>query len=212
MSRRSHPWETDRPTGPSLADLEESFQALLPVLFGDRRESKDEIAAVEEIRRALAKAAHGIFCCWTLGTVDCDPNDAAQDWFLKIRAGKDSYRSSDPFHKYAYSTLRHACLDLIRRASLRQVTEIPFDASDLAPTPLQLAEKKDERRRVRRVLLALKQNGTMTREQRTAIACRYYLDMRSREAGKRNGISGSTIDVRLFHARQLVAKELRKRA
>jgi RNA polymerase sigma factor (sigma-70 family) len=205
--------EMKNPLNGSWEPLEPLFQMLLPVLFGERKaESEEEKATLQKIHLALVATASRIFRSPRMRGNDCEPQVAVQNWFIAVRAAKHSYDRDRPFHKLAYVILSHVCCDLGRRARVRRTAKLPPGAISSSATPLQLAIRREKRQRVRRALRTLKLSGEMSRDQRTAIALKYYRGMSSREAGQRCGVSAATIDMRLYQARLLLWKQLCKGA
>ena len=197
--------------GWSWEPMEPVFQAVLPVLFGERQvRSAEETVAMKRIHDAVLTVASRIFRAPRFRGVDCDPHVAAQMWFIAIRAAKHSFERDRPFHKYAYSVLSNVCCDLGRRGLIRLTKSMPPDAAGPLATPLELAISREERRRVRRALRRLKVTGRMSGNQRTAIAHKYYRGLSSKEAGRRCGVDAATIDRWLYQARMLLRQQLRK--
>jgi RNA polymerase sigma factor (sigma-70 family) len=203
----------ERRKGLSWEPLEPLFQLLLPVFFGERKpQSADEDEALTRIRLALGATASGIFRSPRFRGLNCDPQVAAQVFFVAIRAVKNSYDRNRPFHKLAYVILSHVCCDQGRAARVRRTVGIPPGAISRSAPPPVWAIRREQRQRVRRALRTLKLNGKMSRAQRTAIALKYYRGLSSKEAGERCGVSAATIDMRLYQARLLLRKQLCKGA
>jgi RNA polymerase sigma factor (sigma-70 family) len=199
--------------GWSWEPLEPVFQALLPVLFGERRiASEKENVALKQIYHALLTVASCIFRSPRFRGGDCDSRVAAQMWFVAVRAAKRSYKPDRPFHKYGYVILSHICCDLGRRARARRAKAITRDVADSSSRVWELAAGREQRRHVRRALRTLKLTGKMSRNQRTAIAHKYYRGLSSKEAAERCGVNAATIDRWLYQARNLLRQELRKGA
>ncbi len=197
----------------SWEPLEPLFQLLLPVFFGERKaDSEEEKRAIEQIRLALASAASRIFRSPRMRGNDCDPQVAVQNWFIAIRAGKYRYKRGKPFHKYAYGVLSNGCCSLGRRAKVRSTQQIPFSTVSWTPTPPERAVEREERRRLRRALCALKRDGTLSGEQHAAIVYKSYWGLSSKEAGERCGVSAATIDRWAHQARKILRRHFRKGA
>lgn len=199
--------------GLSWEPLEPLFQMLLPILFGERRpECEQENHALLEIHSALVTAAARIFRFRGFKGVDCDAEEAAQAWFVRVKEAGDKYDRTRPFHKYAYPILKSLCFDLGRRARLRNGRALsPFFFS-AAQTAAALAIRREEQRRLRLALCALKRNGALTREQHLAIVYRHYWGLSAAEAGARCGVSAAKIHTLAHEARKILRNHLRKSA
>jgi RNA polymerase sigma factor (sigma-70 family) len=209
MGSRTNESSGERKTGHPWEKLEASFQRTLPVLFGERQpESREEEAAIKQIRLALVATASRIFRSPRMSIFRCDPEAAANRWFIAIRAAKQRYDPRRPFHKYAYPVLSWTCCDLCRHERRRWTERMPANLISSIATPLTFAISREERERIREALRTLKRNGEMSREQRTAIALKYYRGLSSKQAGERCGVSAATIDMRLYQARKILLKHL----
>jgi len=199
--------------GWSWEPLEQCFQLLLAVLFGERKpETGDEEAGLKKIRLTIVATASRILQSPRLRGYHCDPEVAVQNWFIAIRAGKHRYKRDKPFHKYAYRVLSNGCCDLCRSAKVRKMPQIPWDSFSSIRTPAELAIQREQRRRLRRALCALKRDDTLSREQHAAIVYKHYWGLSSKEAGERCGVNARTIDMWTHQARKILRKHFRKGA
>ena len=140
----------------------------------------------------------------------CDPQDAVQDWFIAIRAAKRRYDRGRPFYKYAYKPLTYCCRNLVGRAKVRQMPDIPANAKSSIRTPLELAGQREQRRRLRHALCSLKRNGTLSPEQYAAVVDKHYWGLTAKEAGEDCGVCAATINTRAHQARKILREHFNK--
>ena len=116
-------------------------------------------AAFEQLVRLHEKKIYNL-CLRMCG--DCeDAAEAAQDTFLALWRGLDSFREEAALSTWLYRLASNACIDLLRR-NKRTVDGVSlddeeqhFEISDRAPTPEQHVERQETQKLVGEALAAL---------------------------------------------------------
>lgn len=130
-----------------------------------------------------------------------DAEDAAQETFLRAYAGLNSYEPSRKFGTWLLSITSHWCIDRLRR---KKVVSLEFlqDFSvvvGITEGPERIALERENEREVKRWLEALPE------AYRLIVVLRYWHDLSYNEISDVTGLPLSTVRMRLFRARRLLA-------
>lgn len=116
-------------------------------------------AAFEQLVRLHEKKIYNL-CLRMCGDRE-DAAEAAQDTFLALWRGLDSFREEAALSTWLYRLASNACIDLLRR-NKRTVDGVSlddeeqhFEISDRAPTPEQHVERQETQKLVGEALAAL---------------------------------------------------------
>ncbi len=141
-----------------------------------------------------------------------DAEDAAQETFLRAYAQIKSFNASQGFSTWLLSIAAHHCIDRLRR---RKFLSLTFDqAREDEPalnapeedSPEQYALDREREEQVQHLLQKLPPT------QRLVIVLRYWNEMSLEEISAATGDTVANVKVKLFRARQQLARELRGRA
>ncbi len=136
-----------------------------------------------------------------------DAEDAAQETFLRAYTNLRTFKGDQKFATWLLSIAAHYCIDRLRRR--KQVTWLSLDdqalgeslSSDL-PEPEEESLRHESQHEVERLLERLSPAN------RLVVVLRYWHDLSIEEIGRMTGDSASAIKVKLFRARQALAREL----
>jgi RNA polymerase sigma-70 factor (ECF subfamily) len=150
---------------------------------------------VERYQRAVYNLAYRM-----LGNA-ADAEDAAQETFLRAFASLSSYQATRKFGTWLLSITSHWCIDRLRR---RKVISLEFlqDISlvgGLSEGPEAEVMAREHEREVHRWLEMLPE------AYRLIIVLRYWHDLSYNEIADVTGLPLSTVRMRLFRARRLLA-------
>ncbi len=141
-----------------------------------------------------------------LGTAN-DAEDAAQETFLRVYTRLKSFKGDQKFATWLLSIDAHYCIDRLRRR--KQITWLSIEdevvgdslSSDL-PEPAEEALRHESQEEVERLLEHLSPAN------RLVVVLRYWYDLSIEEIAKTTGDSASAIKVKLFRARQALARQV----
>lgn len=130
-----------------------------------------------------------------------DAEDAAQETFLRAYAGLKGYEPSRKFGTWLLSITSHWCIDRLRR---KKVVSLEFlqDFSligGMTDGPERVAVERENEREVQRWLAALPE------AYRLIVVLRYWHDLSYNEISEVTNLPLSTVRMRLFRARRLLA-------
>ncbi len=150
---------------------------------------------VERYQRAVYNLAYRM-----LGNA-ADAEDAAQETFLRAYASLSSYQATRKFGTWLLSITSHWCIDRLRR---RKVISLEFlqDISlvgGLSDGPESEVMAREHERDVQRWL------GLLPEAYRLIIVLRYWHDLSYNEIAEVTALPLSTVRMRLFRARKLLA-------
>lgn len=140
-----------------------------------------------------------------------DAEDAAQETFLRAYAQFHSYDAKQNFGTWLLSIAAHYCIDRLRRRKFQWLsyddprwdeTAPPLAAAD--PTPEQQALAQEREEQVQQALQKLPP------QYRLVLVLKYWNELSLEEISQLTGDNVGTIKVKLFRARQMLAKHLRK--
>jgi RNA polymerase sigma-70 factor (ECF subfamily) len=178
---------------PSLAEDSDDYFVLRAV-SGD---TTAFVTLVERYKRAVYSLAYRL-----LGNA-ADAEDAAQETFVRAYTRLNTYQPGSRFGSWLLSITSHWCIDFLRRrraVSLDQLEVRPV-ADAIGDHPETLALQSERRDEVQRWLNCLPD------PYRSVLVLRYWHELSYSEISETTGLPVSTIRMRLFRARQLLAKE-----
>lgn len=181
------------PQVPTLAEDSDDFFVLRAV-SGD---TTAFVTLVDRYKRAVYSLAYRL-----LGN-SADAEDAAQETFVRAYTRLNTYQPGSRFGSWLLSITSHWCIDFLRRrraVSLDQMEVRPV-ADSISDHPESLALQSERRDEVQRWLNALPD------PYKSVLVLRYWNELSYSEISDATGLPVSTIRMRLFRARQLLAKE-----
>ena len=142
-----------------------------------------------------------------------DGADAAQEAFLSAWRNLPSFRGDASFSTWLYRLVSNASTDVLRRRQRQDAhagpstddEENPFDAPDPAPTPQEVAERRELRRELEDAL------QTLSREHREALILREIHQLSYEEIGEALSLDIGTVKSRIHRAREALRKILLER-
>jgi RNA polymerase sigma-70 factor, ECF subfamily len=178
---------------PMLADdSDDAF--VLRAISGD---TSAFVSLVDRYKRAVYSLAYRL-----LGN-GADAEDAAQETFVRAYTRLNTYQPGSRFGSWLLSITSHWCIDFLRRrraVSLDEMEVRPV-ADTISDHPESLALQSERRDEVQRWLNCLPD------PYRSVLVLRYWHELSYAEISESTGLPISTIRMRLFRARQLLAKE-----
>ena len=178
---------------PSRADdSDDAF--VLRALSGD---AAAFVTLVDRYRRAVYSLAYRLLSNAT------DAEDAAQETFVRAYTRLNTYQPGSRFGSWLLSITSHWCIDFLRRRRAVSLDELDMRpiADSVGDHPETLAMQSERREEVQRWLDGL------PAPYRAVLVLRYWHDLSYTEISEKTGLPVSTIRMRLFRARQLLAKE-----
>lgn len=176
--------------------------------------NKDETAA-EQLIRATEGKAYAV--ARALCRNEQDAKDVVQDCYLKAFSQLDKLNEPSRFMTWLTTMVRNACYDLFRSSAYAK-TNVFSDISsendegeviELEPvdmhTSFQPEVSLDEKTKQQIVFDIL---AKLPDEQRAAIVCMYYEDMKISDIAEEMQCSENTIKSRLNYARKKIAEEV----
>ena len=158
-----------------------------------------ELGAFERLVGRYEKAVYNL-AYRMLGNA-ADAEDAAQETFLRAYASLGSYQAARKFGTWLLSITSHWCIDRLRRRKVVSL-EALADVSLLGGTtdgPEREALAREHEREVQGRLAALPE------AYRLIIVLRYWHELSYTEIAETTGLPLSTVRMRLFRARRLLA-------
>ena len=181
------------PQSSSLAgDSDDTF--VLRALSGD---ANAFVTLVERYKRAVYSLAYRLLSNAT------DAEDAAQETFVRAYTRLNTYQPGSRFGSWLLSITSHWCIDFLRRRRAVSLDELEVRpvADAVSEHPETLAMQSERRDEVQRWL------NSLPAPYRAVLVLRYWHDLSYTEISEKTGLPVSTIRMRLFRARQLLAKE-----
>lgn len=130
-----------------------------------------------------------------------DAEDAAQETFLRAYAGLGGYQATRKFGTWLLSITSHWCIDRLRRKkvlSLEVLQDISL-VSGMTDGPETIIVARENEREVQRWLAMLPE------AYRLILVLRYWHDLSYNEIADVTSLPLSTVRMRLFRARRLLA-------
>jgi RNA polymerase sigma-70 factor (ECF subfamily) len=130
-----------------------------------------------------------------------DAEDAAQETFLRAYAGLSSYQSTRKFGTWLLSITSHWCIDRLRRKKILSL-EFLQDFSLIGGTtdgPEAVVMARENEHEVQGWL------ATLPESYRLMVVLRYWHDLSYNEIAEVTNLPLSTVRMRLFRARRLLA-------
>lgn len=136
-----------------------------------------------------------------LGTQE-DAEDAVQDLYLKLWAGKGSLDTVYNPKAYCISVLRNICIDRIRREKAHR-TEDGIEEAD--GTQNDICDKIEQREKLEEVA---RLSSKLSPNQKTLLRMRIFEDLSYEEMAKRTGMSKLTMRVLLSQAKSKIKRNI----
>lgn len=139
-----------------------------------------------------------------------DAAEAAQEAFLAVWQGLESFRGEASFSTWLYRLASNACVDLLRREGRHRAAagpslddeEVKLEAADPAPTPQEAAERAELRRQIENGLRAL------PAEYRQVLVLREMHQLSYEEIGQTLSLDPGTVKSRISRGRKRLQKFL----
>ncbi len=145
-----------------------------------------------------------------------DAEDATQDVFIKVHGALHQYDFRYPFRSWIFRIAHNRCIDYIRK---RKMTFLSLDApapgreeetgwelpDPDAVDPLDAAQAAEEKELIEEAI------GKLGPTLRSAITLRHVEGLRYEEIAQILGVPLGTVKVRIFRARQVLARLLGRR-
>ncbi len=138
-----------------------------------------------------------------------DAEDAAQETFLRVFAQLKRYRPEQKFATWLLSIAAHYCIDRLRR---RKFQWLSLDTETIqetlpasTPDPEETAFTHEREAQVQQLVQKLSPSS------RAVVILKYWNDLEVDEIAAMTGDSVSSVKVKLFRARQAMARELQER-
>ncbi len=136
-----------------------------------------------------------------------DAEDAAQETFLRAYTNLKTFKGDQKFATWLLSIAAHYCIDRLRRR--KQLSWLSLDEQALGetlssnlPEPVEESLRHESQQEVERLVERLSPAN------RLVVVLRYWHDLSIEEIARTTGDSVSAIKVKLFRARQALAREL----
>lgn len=136
-----------------------------------------------------------------LGT-QADAEDAVQDLYLKLWAGKESLDTVYNPKAYCISVLRNICIDRIRRENGHRVEDRIEEAAGTQNDTYDRIEQREKLEEVARLSTKLSPN------QKTLLRMRIFEDLSYDEMAERTGMSKLTMRVLLSQAKNKLKRDI----
>src|ERR1700674_270905 len=160
------------------------------------RAVRGDSAAYEEIVQRYQQVAFRTAYVVTGSAPDAE--DAAQEAFVKAFRALDRFRPDAQFRPWLLRIVANEARNRVRSSGRRQHLELRlvegFRPADAAPSAEAVALATDERRRLLAMVNAL------SGDDRTVIACRYFLELSSEETAAALNVPEGTVKSRLSRA------------
>lgn len=138
-----------------------------------------------------------------------EAEDAAQETFLRAYARFGAYRADRKFATWLLSIAAHYCIDRLRRRKFQWLSLDEADAQETlpasAPGPEELAFAREREDEIQTLL------GKLAPASRAVVVLKYWNDLGVEDIAHITGDSASAVKVKLFRARQMMAREMKQR-
>ncbi len=138
-----------------------------------------------------------------------DAEDAAQETFLRVFAQLKGYRAEQKFATWLLSIAAHYCIDRLRRRKFRWLSldqeSVQETLPAQTPDPEETAFVHEREEQVQQLLSKLPPAS------RAVVVLKYWNDLDVDEIAAMTGDSVSNVKVKLFRARQAMAREIQER-
>jgi RNA polymerase sigma factor (sigma-70 family) len=160
------------------------------------RAKRGELDAYEEIVRMHQTIAFRT--AWVITGSAAEAEEAAQDAFMKAHAALSRFRTGAPFRPWLLTIVANEARNRAKAAGRRERLVLrvaeerrPGGAVPSPETALLVSEQREE------LLAAL---GRLSKSDREAIACRYFLELSEAETAAALGCARGTVKSRLSRA------------
>ncbi len=137
-----------------------------------------------------------------------EAEDAAQDTFLRAYAQLKGYRTDQKFASWLLSIDAHYCIDRLRRRKFQWMSLDDENAGETLPTseagPEETAFAHERAAEVQHLLQKLPPAS------RAIVILKYWNELSVEEIAHMTGDSASAVKVKLFRARQAMAREMQQ--
>lgn len=137
-----------------------------------------------------------------------EAEDAAQETFLRAYAQLKGYRPELKFATWLLSIGAHYCIDRLRRRRFQWVSldegTVQETLATRVPGPEETAFARERAEEVQALLLKLAPAS------RAVVVLKYWNDLDVETIARMTGDSVSAVKVKLFRARQLLAREMQQ--
>lgn len=137
-----------------------------------------------------------------------EAEDAAQETFLRTYAQLKHYRTDQKFASWLLSIAAHYCIDRLRRRKFQWLSLDEESAQETLPTsapgPEELAFEHERVEEVQQLVQKLNPAS------RAIVVLKYWNDLSVEEIAQVTGDSVAAVKVKLFRARQAMARELQR--
>lgn len=137
-----------------------------------------------------------------------DAEDAAQETFLRVFAQLKSYHANQKFATWLLSIAAHYCIDRLRRRKYQWISLDQDNVQETVPAstpdPEEMAFAHEREEQVQQLLQKLSPPA------RAVVILKYWNDLDVQEIAHMTGDSVSSVKVKLFRARQAMAREMQK--
>jgi len=160
------------------------------------RAQRGDVDAYEEIVRMHQTIAFRT--AWVISGSAADAEEAAQDAFVKAHAALSRFRTGAPFRPWLLTIVANEARNRVKAAGRRERLALrvaeerrPGGAVPSPEAALLVSEQRQE------LLAAL---GRLSKSDREAIACRYFLELSEAETAAALGCAPGTVKSRLSRA------------
>lgn len=138
-----------------------------------------------------------------------EAEDAAQETFLRAFAQFKRYRPEQKFATWLLSIAAHYCIDRLRRRKFQWLSLDEENAAEVFPTsapgPEEITLSHEREKEVQQLLQKLAPAS------RAIVILKYWNDLSVEEIAQLTGDSVGSVKVKLFRARQAMAREMQQR-
>ncbi|HLL82228.1 MAG TPA: sigma-70 family RNA polymerase sigma factor [Longimicrobium sp.] len=171
-------------------------------MLAARRGDQSAFAALV---RSVQRPVFGL--CLRLLTSEAEASEIAQEVFLRAYQNLHKYDEERPFDLWVLAIARNLCLDVLRRRSKVQTSDVE-EMKETLPSGEQSAEEgaiaREERRSLEQAL------ATLPPEDREVLALYYVQKRTTKEIAQILSVAPGTIMARLFRAREKLRKQMKQ--
>jgi len=162
-------------------------------------------SAFAALVRSVQRPVFGL--CLRLLTSEAEASEIAQEVFLRAYQNLHKYDEERPFDLWVLAIARNLCLDVLRRRSKVQTSDVE-EMKETLPSGEQSAEEgaiaREERRSLEQAL------ATLPPEDREVLALYYVQKRTTKEIAQILSVAPGTIMARLFRAREKLRKQMKQ--
>lgn len=162
---------------------------------------KGDRGAFEALVRSVQRSVYGL--CLRLLRSEAEASEIAQEAFLRVYQNLDRYDADRPFDLWVLSITRNLCLDVLRRRSKLQTSDVD-EMRETLPHGGSSQEQQVIDREERLSLEAAMEK--LSADDREVLALYYVQKRTTKEIAQVMGVAPGTIMARLFRAREKIRK------